>query len=98
MSDNTYRALLKIESDFSEAWSIDWEEVTGIGSHLQEMARQCIALVALKDEFDAYEVNEYVTEMAELVMLLDEHQDDYVKVVRTPMGSWELSDAMEGEE
>lgn len=92
-SEKTYRNYLKIKDDFNDAMSRDWEETTGTGSQLIDDARQCIACVVLSDDIELDDIAQYVTDLSELITMLAEHEDDYVRVIHNPMGSWQIEDA-----
>ena len=97
-NETTYRAYLKIKEDFKEALGIDWQEVIGSGSHLQDMAKQCIAVMILSDNYSLYEKRQYIESLLELIEQLEYHQDDYVKVTETPFNGFNIEDYFEDRE
>mgnify|MGYP003290355411 CR=1 FL=1 len=92
-----YNAYLASKQWLDEYMNVDLEEVEGLGKYIQDVAKAQLALVVLDEKNDTEEIASAGSELIELIEQLEEHTDDYVRVVHSAMGGWELSDMM-GEE
>lgn len=95
MNDKLYRAYER-EHEWLEDADKKWtDDMTGTGAGLIELARESIALFAMNTTYDTEDMAQAVSELAELIELLEEHYDDYVVVNKNPMGGWDIRDYFE---
>lgn len=80
-----------------EADTLWADDMNGLGKDLITLARKSIALVALCETYQPEDLKACVEEWAELCVLLEEHEDDWVVVNKNPMGGWDIRDFFEAD-
>ena len=97
MDDKLHRAYER-EHEWLEDADKKWtDDMHGLGRELIVLARGSIALYAMNASYDNGDMAQAVSELAELIELLEEHEDDWVVVNKNPMGGWDIRDFFEAD-